>query len=113
MIRRPPRSTRTATLFPYTTLVRSPALSRSIEGVASTLGEESVHRAIDRVGGIPGHEMATIRHLDDRHAGDEFVHSVEVARRQRDIVERPDHQRRDSKFQIGRASWRERVCQYV
>src|SRR3546814_9284293 len=76
MIRRPPRSTRTATLFPYTTLVRSPALSRSIEGVASTLGEESVHRAIDRVGGIPGHEMATIRHLDDRHAGDEFVHSV-------------------------------------
>src|SRR3546814_7714866 len=28
MIRRPPRSTRTDTLFPYTTLFRSPALSR-------------------------------------------------------------------------------------
>src|SRR3546814_9484333 len=29
MIRRPPRSTRTDTLFPYTTLFRSTALSRS------------------------------------------------------------------------------------
>src|SRR3546814_17442264 len=29
MIRRPPRSTRTDTLFPYTTLFRSPAHSRS------------------------------------------------------------------------------------
>src|SRR3546814_4080068 len=29
MIRRPPRSTRTDTLFPYTTLFRSPAFSRS------------------------------------------------------------------------------------
>src|SRR3546814_15623569 len=28
MIRRPPRSTRTDTLFPYTTLFRSPSLSR-------------------------------------------------------------------------------------
>src|SRR3546814_2125063 len=28
MIRRPPRSTRTDTLFPYTTLLRSPARSR-------------------------------------------------------------------------------------
>src|SRR3546814_13595958 len=28
MIRRPPRSTRTDTLFPYTTLFRSPALAR-------------------------------------------------------------------------------------
>src|SRR3546814_12303953 len=29
MIRRPPRSTRTDTLFPYTTLFRSPVLSRT------------------------------------------------------------------------------------
>src|SRR3546814_1204428 len=29
MIRRPPRSTRTATLFPYTTLFRSPCARRS------------------------------------------------------------------------------------
>src|SRR3546814_12405300 len=30
MIRRPPRSTRTDTLFPYTTLFRSPFLGRSV-----------------------------------------------------------------------------------
>src|SRR3546814_2676144 len=30
MIRRPPRSTRTDTLFPYTTLFRSPVLSRAL-----------------------------------------------------------------------------------
>src|SRR3546814_7102242 len=32
MIRRPPRSTRTDTLFPYTTLFRSPASSAAIAG---------------------------------------------------------------------------------
>src|SRR3546814_13989407 len=31
MIRRPPRSTRTDTLFPYTTLFRSPRNSRSLK----------------------------------------------------------------------------------
>src|SRR3546814_10589176 len=32
MIRRPPRSTRTDTLFPYTTLFRSPALTAKVSG---------------------------------------------------------------------------------
>src|SRR3546814_11914649 len=32
MIRRPPRSTRTDTLFPYTTLFRSPAIVRRLQG---------------------------------------------------------------------------------
>src|SRR3546814_15101419 len=32
MIRRPPRSTRTDTLFPYTTLFRSPGAQRRIAG---------------------------------------------------------------------------------
>src|SRR3546814_9889464 len=35
MIRRPPRSTRTDTLFPYTTLVRSAAVAGARTGVAS------------------------------------------------------------------------------
>src|SRR3546814_17103161 len=39
MIRRPPRSTRTDTLFPYTTLVRSPLL------LCSTLGGMDVEEA--------------------------------------------------------------------
>src|SRR3546814_13954610 len=36
-IRRPPRSTRTDTLFPYTTLFRSPRLRRGIEVVVFTV----------------------------------------------------------------------------
>src|SRR3546814_19550925 len=38
MIRRPPRSTRTVTLFPYTTLFRSPAIARMLVDVASKIG---------------------------------------------------------------------------
>src|SRR3546814_4861040 len=34
MIRRPPRSTRTDTLFPYTTLFRSPHLYTLLRGIA-------------------------------------------------------------------------------
>src|SRR3546814_19350467 len=37
MIRRPPRSTRTATLLPYTTLFRSPALDQRIRPVRERL----------------------------------------------------------------------------
>src|SRR3546814_6199371 len=44
MIRRPPRSTRTDTLFPYTTLFRSPfGLSRgTAEGSAVLMGEQLI-----------------------------------------------------------------------
>src|SRR3546814_4931605 len=48
MIRRPPRSTRTDTLFPYTTLFRSTALART----GDTLdGDCPVGRAEDQAGG--------------------------------------------------------------
>src|SRR3546814_13604255 len=50
MIRRPPRSTRTDTLFPYTTLFRSPASPAS-----------RFHRG----SGIPGDDVAGV--LDRRH----------------------------------------------
>src|SRR3546814_10681128 len=48
MIRRPPRSTRTDTLFPYTTLFRSPV--ENID-VLSRYGSESEGVALDRLGG--------------------------------------------------------------
>src|SRR3546814_10458038 len=38
MIRRPPRSTRTDTLFPYTTLFRSPLSSREVGSARGFLG---------------------------------------------------------------------------
>src|SRR3546814_3343965 len=61
MIRRPPRSTRTDTLFPYTTLFRSaPGLSRSQVGGhlrdrqerghrEARLGRKSADRAVERL----------------------------------------------------------------
>src|SRR3546814_6096497 len=41
MIRRPPRSTRTDTLFPYTTLFRSPRRHRILRRVQSVEGRRS------------------------------------------------------------------------
>src|SRR5256886_6650401 len=46
MIRRPPRST----LFPYTTLFRSPALSRQIRGLERLVGCDLFRRSTRRVG---------------------------------------------------------------
>src|SRR3546814_8693977 len=53
MIRRPPRSTRTATLFPYTTLFRSPGEQRAL-GVEVVVGRpvaggvpDGVDRAVE------------------------------------------------------------------
>src|SRR3546814_10109106 len=62
MIRRPPRSTRTDTLFPYTTLFRSnPYL------VDAIIGLSVVYKAMDNLGGIkrlfgvqPNHKVAVL-----------------------------------------------------
>src|SRR3546814_21115771 len=108
MIRRPPRSTRTDTLFPYTTLFRS----------AFAVGARDVEGAREVV-------------LRVAEAGAEFGDAVEAkdvaARRQRGkavelgldggvagmgVVGHGDSAF-DSPSPIGRASCRERVCQYV
>src|SRR3546814_4552100 len=52
MIRLPPRSTRTGTLFPYTTLVRSPARARAAHG--RRRGRRRAGRAAPGVGGAAG-----------------------------------------------------------
>src|SRR3546814_2439281 len=58
MIRRPPRSTRTDTLFPYTTLFRS---------LGEVLQEQRVHRTLEA-----DMELADLAlgEGDDRHAGE-------------------------------------------
>src|SRR3546814_8234288 len=48
MIRRPPRSPRTYTLFPYTTLFRSPSFRRSL-----ALGNVAKGRSTEQVGLLP------------------------------------------------------------
>src|SRR3546814_7586849 len=70
MIRRPPRSTRTDTLFPYTTLFRSNRAERAaVEGIvegnqnmllgiarAGMIGARGLDRAFDRLGARIGEE---------------------------------------------------------
>src|SRR3546814_12637977 len=99
MIRRPPRSTLTDTLFPYTTLFRSHrhlicrikhCRPRSISGECS-LGERKRR------------ETAFIRGLEFETA--DFRKIKPLARRR--------HAVGPGKRKIGRASCRERVCQYV
>src|SRR3546814_15159753 len=70
MIRRPPRSTRTDTLFPYTTLFRSPAAPSGAAG-----GTRAACR-LRRRGGCPapdrrhgGYTLAVAGRLDERRPG--------------------------------------------
>src|SRR3546814_17679233 len=110
MIRRPPRSTRTDTLFPYTTLFRSSgrcqrACASSVRA-ASGLRSQSVsakkeflfgeHRIERRIGRFGGHGVNLLHRPADADARNVGM-SGEIA-----IV-----------MEIGRESCRERVCQYV
>src|SRR3546814_15574964 len=115
MIRRPPRSTRTDTLFPYTTLFRSRGHQYDRLAVAHEAGAQ-----IDIV------------HLADRRkVHDSALHVVKIEPGL--LVGRDDQARGGivgigpdrgivggvarafdgDGFEIGRASWRERVCRYV
>src|SRR3546814_12746166 len=111
MIRRPPRSTRTDTLFPYTTLFRSDEVGvplgqivevalRPVEEAlaADTARPDRDLRLADVIAGAQGLAFGV---EEDQHA---FLLIV--------VQEgEKDGQRR--RAQIGRASCRERVCQYV
>src|SRR3546814_10995659 len=109
MIRRPPRSTRTDTLFPYTTLFRSAGAScvddlrRVVEHLSDAMAAEIAHHRIavafgvtlDRVGDVAHRvarlslldteHQALIGHIDqpprlDRHLADE-IHTARVDRK--------------------------------
>src|SRR3546814_18327721 len=100
MIRRPPRSTRTDTLFPYTTLFRSDlTLVRMTPDLVYDLliGAGCAKKLIFSWGGNPG--VGSLHRLRD---------AVEKGWPQ--PLEIEEHSHAD---QIGRASCRERVCQYV
>src|SRR3546814_17740805 len=102
MIRRPPRSTRTDTLFPYTTLFRS-SMTGSWTG---TIGSSSAS-AIDAIGGA-----------DAKAIGGSHVGAPSGLRR---ITSGGAHRRQELLYrnlqlggmpgEIGRASGRVRVCQ--
>src|SRR3546814_13384951 len=97
MIWQPPRSTRTDTLFPYTTLFRSD-LQRAVDD-RQQVDVAAVQRVAQR---FQRHAVAL------RDAGDEIM--VPLQRIGREIS---DPQCIARGCEIGRASCRERVCQYV
>src|SRR3546814_19364395 len=84
MIRRPPRSTRTDTLFPYTTLFRSlPQVdaSQRIE-VAAARPLRKARRA-DRDHALEDQReeaLAVIRHVTDRHRAGDVGGAIDVLR---------------------------------
>src|SRR3546814_17766468 len=131
MIRRPPKSTRTDTLFPCTTLFRSPRRRTISSGPTATARCGSavpiccrlrkvlpLERALSGfsawINGRKRFQGGQRRHLGHFEAADSRIKvnplaSWDTAALARAFVERdlPRHP------QIGRASCRERVCQYV
>src|SRR3546814_15940804 len=103
MIRRPPRSTRTDTLFPYTTLFRSLVdvvpylpIARNRNQLRLELAAEDARRRIAR---DAGERPAAQGAVDvDVAVGEEL---------------RPRTDRGERHGETGRASCRERVCTYV
>src|SRR3546814_16568367 len=107
MIRRPPRSTRTDTLFPYTTLFRSTA-GEAIHALDGILGHESgaTIEALHTDGGGVSDIVFAVMHL----IGLNFEPRIPRLSDRRLYAFEP---RARYGKQIGRASCRERVCQYV
>src|SRR3546814_14822005 len=126
MIRRPPRSTRTDTLFPYTTLFRSLARQRCVDLAERLQREINVLRAHadTRVGNLDtnavpvtsdsdGHFARLRRKLDRvRHQIEQDLLDTEPIGPQCRKIWR-ERNPEPLLAQIGRASCRERVCQYV
>src|SRR3546814_14799512 len=97
MIRRPPRSTRTDTLFPYTTLFRSEAITESGRARRHLVAGKNAGPVLEADHVRPGNGAP-----HDPHRKDPAARLGRARPRIRDFGE-----------EIGRASCRERVCQYV
>src|SRR3546814_14948555 len=120
MIRRPPRSTRTDTLFPYTTLFRSQrGAGTGIAGDGSDEDgafTEGAARWRGRAGAHGGRRVRR-RRRQPGHAGDlsmalpSSVRIVEVG--PRDGLQNEKAIIPTAAKKIGSAACRERVCQYV
>src|SRR3546814_16022147 len=131
MIRRPPRSTRTDTLFPYTTLFRSDGLaSVSADAWAAATGDDKAARAAIK----KWRQMPKLDSLSPEELNDLVDYAISApgvvlgrALRRHDptildagrfaaLVRLSWQGLRaylDNPVKIGRASCRERVCQYV
>src|SRR3546814_13407548 len=121
MIRRQPRSTRTDTLFPYTTLFRSAFTARTTIAARFTrfAGRtrifqfltgflvDNAHRQAD-LAPIVNFEDLDLHFLPFGKDIADFLNALIPDFRDVDKAVLAAHE-----IQIGRASWRARVCQYV
>src|SRR3546814_14986792 len=111
MIRRPPRSTRTDTLFPYTTLFRSRWTARYawtsslMEKERDQQQRQQNAEADQRPGRAPppGLQLQQEQTAQTEHQTGDREHVDETAPARAGVAA----------FETGRASCRERVCQYV
>src|SRR3546814_20474485 len=109
MIRRPPRSTRTDTLFPYTTklLAQHPLpgeLGRLVEGIPELARDLRTQQQF---------MFSACEQLADFKAGEDMEGRERPRHRFVGGVV-PEHLiELGTELKIGRASWRERGCQYV
>src|SRR3546814_15035809 len=71
MIRRPPRSTRTDTLFPYTTLFRSPSLPPAVPAKMATGARHTTFSILGSDVVVTGNVAASVDlHVDGKIEGD-------------------------------------------
>src|SRR3546814_12444498 len=106
MIRRPPRSTRTDTLFPYTPLFRSIRVQAGVAGPFAL-------RVIDTQNLFVGQAISTVEVVRMVEAGQQNPNKI---RERAELIVQNTYGYmvpRDLHYQIGRASGRERVGQYV
>src|SRR3546814_17197351 len=106
MKRRPPRSTRTHTLIPHTTLFRSKDPNAIGPAMAVAL-RTTFYGAV-----LAYMVLTPVAAKVDRNAADERqiqqIYTIAAS-----SIARQEHPRQLETLQIGRASCRERVCQYV
>src|SRR3546814_15078964 len=119
MSRRPPRSTRTDTLFPYTTLFRSlqgynaaeVVLSVGIGGITFTTTNKIEFKLTHSDDDSTYDDVTTDDMLGVTVSGSGIIKALTAAHAAA-AVYRVGY-RGGKRYQIGRASCRERVCQYV
>src|SRR3546814_12389853 len=100
MIRRPPRSTRTDTLFPYTTLFRSPLQKGGLQSARGLLANAGavpgVHLTVLGVAGVGRDSPGAVHAVDSRSFGAGSVLRAAGALRHHHVlpaeaVGEPDH----------------------
>src|SRR3546814_11123544 len=119
MRRRPPRSTRTDTLLPDTTLFRSGVVARQRESVRARRvpepEEQNMKRGPQRRGPAKAQAGQPPNEQRRRDRGEQHMmsHAHGKERGGQRAERRDEEEDENRETEIGRASCRERVCQYV